>query len=326
MNIQLVKHTIRSARPFDSIRSGSFIFFRVKSAKGKGLYSVMLNGKTVEVKSSFTLVPGEKYRAEIIKSSGTIELRLVQNTDILDKMLKTLSLELTGTDRDIAEALVKSGVPISLATIKTVKNSLKMLKKRDKTTIRLISLMLEKGLPTDEASVREFIAFYHDFTGEGNRDNTSENRSKGEGESNGSFKAYALREDSNRTLLKYFNHKKGNFQNWLLIPFQYTSGSEYRGILRINLDGAQKMQRFTMDVRGKSSWQFLYEKPDNKPVISVYSENKTGSHRLENKLAQLKEKLHKKGIKIDDIKSEAVPFEAFPSEGGGIPEGVNTVV
>lgn len=326
MNIELVKHTISSARPFDSIRSGSFIFFRVKSSKGKGLYSVMLDGKTFDVKSSFLLVPGEKYRAEIIKSSGLIELRLVQNTDILDKMLKTLSLELTGIDRDIAEAFVKIGVPISLANIKTVKNILKVLKKRDKNTIRLISLLLDKGLPTDEASVREFISFCDEFTGEGDRNNASESRSEEEGYTKGSFKAYALREDSNRTLLKYFNHKKGNFENWLLIPFRYTSGSEYSGILRINLDGAKKMQRFTIDVHGKNSWKFLYEKPDNKPVIRVHSEKKTDSHRLGNKLAQLKEKLHKKGIKIDDIKSEAIPFEAFPSDGGGIPKGVNTVV
>ncbi len=326
MNIELVKHTFSTARPFNSIRSGSFIFFRVKSVKGKGLFTVLLNGKTIDVKSSFALVPGEKYKARILKYNSRIELKLEQNTDVLDKMLKNLSLELTGIDREIAEALVKSSVPLNLSNIKIVKNLLKVLKKKDKNTLRLISLMMEKGLPVDEASVHEFVTFYNEFTGERNGNRNYNSRSEEEDDPKDSFKTYALRKDSSRTLLKYFNHRKGKFGDWLLIPFKYRAGSEYSGILRINLDGAKKMQRFTMDVHGKSSWQFSYEKPDNNPVMKVYTEIKADSHTLENKLAKLKEKLHKKGIKIDDIKSEAVPFEAFPSEGGGIPEGVDTVV
>lgn len=218
MNVEIVQRSFRSARPFESIRSGSFILFTVKKAKGKGLYAVLLNGKEVDVKSSTALTPGKRYRAVLIKHSTGIELKLDTKGSPVENALEKMSLSTLGTDRDIAESIIKSSLALNYSNYKVIKDALKYLKKKDKNRIRLLAMMLEKEIPLNSMTVGELFRLCYGY--EKNRENREEfPDTDNKRDLEESIKNYILRNDGSMDLLKYFNHKRDGMITGLLFPF-----------------------------------------------------------------------------------------------------------
>ncbi len=323
MNISIVHIQGNTARSLTSVRSGSFVFFTVKENKGHDLFTVSLNGRIIQVRSTKALISGMRYKAEFIKLGNKIELRIIEPQTFASKVLKNLSLPFSNEMRDIITALINSGNNINMKTVSALKKGMKHIDKKDSAILRLLAVMMDKRIPLTKDTVTAvygFAGFQDENTGNNKGKHNSQNESKNENEvlqavSEESLRKYVLREDTKDTLLKYFNHRRGERDNWIIIPLKYRTDKEYSGTLKINMDSNNRLLGFNLSVQDRAYWEFMLKKESNELKMSIFSSDGSPGKKINPLISNLREKLHKKGIRIDDIKRDSSLSDGFNSSG-----------
>jgi len=334
MNISIVHVQKKHAVSLRSLRSGSFVSFTVKENKGSGVYTVVLNSMLFQVQSKKKLIPGQQYQAVLLKLLHKIELKILSNKTLSSKVLDDLSLPVTKEMNMIVTALMKSGIPINSATIGIMQKGSTYIDKKNKVLYRILAFMLEKQIPITKDSI---LSLYGLFTfSEGNSERGAEQRNRKDNDNkkeknqneaiDSTLKNYILRDDGKDSLLKYFNHRKGQINNSTIIPLKYHTDTDHSGVLTVTHDRLNKLLGFTLKLQDRASWKFVLSREQEGYRMEVFSDNIYNKQRLLPLFKELKEKLHKKGIKIDDIISSNGFSDNFFGESDIDYKSINKVV
>ncbi len=301
-----------TAGAFSSLRSGSFVSFTVKESNGKGFFTVILNGRILQVQSKSFLFPGRHYRAEFIKFPGKIELRILEQKQLTAKVMETFSLPKTDEMKLILSALMNTGLAFTPSSIVALQRGSKHIRKKDSALFRLLAIMLDKNIPLTATNVESLYGYLSEHQNKReNRDREKDEDHKTTDSKNFILKKYILRDDKNDTLLKFFNHSKGNHQNWLIIPLKYQTGDEHTGLLKIKLDVHNNLLGFQLTLNDTDPWKFILRKEPRGYKLQTFSPIDTRNRSVASMFFQLKEKLHKKGIKTDDIRNNGSLSDGF---------------
>lgn len=311
MNISIVHVQKKHAVSLHSFRSGSFVSFTVKENKGNGVYTVVLNNMLLQVQSKKKLNPGQQYRAVLLKLLGKIELKILANKTLSSKVLNDLSLPVTKEMNMIVTALMRSGIPVNSATIGLMQKGSTYINKKNKALYRLLAFMIEKQIPITKDSILSLYGLFNFSEGNSergaeqrNKKNNDNKKGKNQNEAiDSTLKNYILRDDGKDSLLKYFNHRKGQRNNSIIIPLKYHTDTDHSGVLTVKHDMLNNLLGFTLQLQDRASWKFVLSKEQEGYRMEVFSDNIYKKQRLLPLFKELKEKLHNKGIKIDDIKS-----------------------
>ncbi len=301
-----------TAGAFSSLRSGSFVSFTVKENTGTGIFTVLLNGRILQVQSKTFLTPGRRYRAEFIKFPDKIELRILQQQQLTARVMETFSLPKTDEMKQILSALMNTGLAVTPPMITALQRGSRHVRKKDSALFRLLAVMLDKNLPLTAATVESLYGYFPDQQDKNdNHGSEKDEDHQTSGSENSILKKYILREDTNDTLLKFFNHSKGNHQNWLIIPLKYKTDAVHTGLLKIKLDIHNKLLGFHLTLNDTVPWEFILERENLEYKIKIFSPIDIKKRNAASMFFELKEKLHKKGIKTDDISSNGSLSDGF---------------
>ncbi len=333
MTIDTVHIQSKNARSLSFLRSGSFVSFTVRERKGKGVFLVLLNGKMLQVHSKDPLVSGRQYRAEIFKRAGIIELHVQKQQPLVDKVLESLSLPQT-TEMELAvTALMKTGLSVNTSMIHLLRRGADHVKKKDASLFRLLAVMMDKNIPLTKDAVLSLYGFTGnngDHQGRQYRrkkkDPPKSEVSMAKDVSSSTLKKYIMRDDREDTLLKYFNHRKGRNGNWFIIPITYRTDTEHAGVLKVHIDSSNTVQGFNLMLRDSHLWEFVFQKEGEGYRLHTFSPVDTGKREMMALFSDLREKLHKKGIKTDDISSSSGFSDGFLDTENATVRGVNHIV
>ncbi len=334
MNISTVHIQTKHAGSLHSFRSGSFVSFTVKENKGSGVYTIVLNSMLFQVQSKKKLIPGQQYQAVLLKLLHKIELKILGNKTLSSKVLGDLSLPVTKEMNMIVTALMRSGIPINSATIGIMQKGSTYINKKNKALYRILTFMIEKQIPITKDSI---LSLYGLFTfGEDNSERGAEHRNRKNNDNkkeknqnemmDSTLKNYILRDDGKNSLLKYFNHRKGQRKNSVIIPLKYHTDTDHSGVLTVTHDARNNLSGFTLQLHDRASWKFVLSREQKGYRMEVFSDNIYKKQRLLPLYKELKEKLHKKGIKIDDIISSNSFSDDFFGESDIDYKSINEVV
>ncbi len=306
-----------NARSLKSLRSGSFLLFRVVRSKGNGTYSVILKGKMFDVKSKIPLKSGSEYRARVVRTGGGIRFRIIDDLAFEDKVLKNLSFSDTELVREISRSLINVGLAVNDSNVKAVRRGLSLSGKKDSFIVKLLSVMLDKDIPLTEETILPLSEYSGGYRNSGRNGGRGKGGSRDSGrdsrnllDDNGSgLKDYVLRGDDDRSFIKYFNHRRGRHGNWYIIPIMYDN--DMAGVLRLNTGSGSSLEGLSISFYGKSHWEISASRTGDAYGMRVYTDASIPERLLSDKLDELKEKLHKKGMEIDDIKREGSPSGGF---------------
>jgi len=196
--------------------------------------------------------------------------------------------------------------------------------------VKLLAVMLDKDIPFTEETILPLSGYSGGYrnpgrngdSGEGGKGNSRDDRNVFD-EDGSELKSYILRGDDDKSFIKYFNHRKGRHGNWYIIPIMYDN--DKAGVLRLNTGPGPggSLEGLSISFYGKSHWEISASRTGDTYSMRVYTDHLPSERLLSDKLAELKEKLHKKGMEIDDIKREESPsggFGKFFDSGKGVDE------
>jgi len=313
-----VQLDIVNARSLKSLRSGSFLLFRVVRSKGNGTYSVILKGEMFDVKSKIPLKSGSKYRARVVRTGGGIRFRILDDLTFEDKVLKNHSYSDPDLVREISRSLINTGLAATESNVKAVSKGLSLSGKKDSFLVKLLAVMLDKDIPLTEETILPLTGYSGDYRNSGRDGDREKDDSRNNGENrkildeDGSeLKSYILRGDDDKSFIKYFNHRRGRHGNWFIIPIVYNN--DKAGVLRLNTGPGPggSLEGLSISFYGKSHWEISAFRTGGSYSMKVYTNHLSPERLMKDKLVELKEKLRKKGMEIDDIKREESPSGGF---------------
>lgn len=297
----------------DTLRSGTFVVFTVKKKLDSNLYQISLSGKQMSVSSSKTLKEGSKLRAQVTWLGNRLQLNVsLKNEPIIDLLMRS-NIIIKNETQMIAEGLIRSGMPLLSGYFEKIQQSLRKHKKPDDRLVKILLLLIDKGIPLNDKNISEIFRF-----SSGHKQNHSSDWKKNE-KTKKDIKPEDIKEDIEKQikktglgndLLKYFNHRIAKHGNWLIIPLNYSFTRKGTGVLKLHLDEHYSVINLVLSLNDGRVWEFSLVKDKNLSKMKVQgptdiSWEDTASFR------KLKEKLYNKGIQIDDINKEPFVTDGF---------------
>jgi hypothetical protein len=307
---------IRNSGLQNVLKSGSSVFFFVKKQINSNKYTIVLNGKSINVKSSSELVEGSRQNAKVLwtKSGLTLKIFDKKNSSV-ERRTDTYSL-LGNTGKMITNALIRSNMPLNPEYIEKILTILKKTKKTDSKYLKTIILLIDKGIPVTEKNINEIMLYSNHFRDNflnEKKDSAKRKASKdnaGIDEIKEDIKKQINSTDTGNELLKYFNHKIAKHDNWIIIPVKYSFKRDGVGVLKLQLDEKYKILNLVLSLNDSFEWDFSLKRVQNDFGMEV-----SGSSEFDWEKSlpfrKLKEKLHKIGIRIDDINNEISETDGF---------------
>jgi hypothetical protein len=194
-----------------------------------------------------------------------------------------------------------------------IQQSLRKHKKPDDRLVKILLLLIDKGIPLNDKNISEIFSFSNSY-----KQNHSSDWKKSS-ETTKDLKPKDIKEDIKNQikktdlgneLLKYFNHRIAKHGNWLIIPLSYSFTRKGTGVLKLRLDEHYNVTNLVLSLNDGKVWEFSLVKEKNPSSIKVQGPNDilwedTVSFR------KLKEKLYNKGIQFDDINKEPFVTDGF---------------
>ena len=288
----------------DKLKSGSFVVFTVGKKIDTNLFRIALYGKTMSVRSTKFLTEGSRMRARVSWVENRLQLNVSgKESDSLTDLLLRSSITIKSETRMIAEALIRSGMPLLPEYFEKIQGNLKKYKNADEKLVKILLLLIDKGIPLNGQNITEILSF-----SDRHEKKHSESREKGEKaktdkkieEIKADIKKQIKHTDSGNELLKYFNHKIALHDNWLIIPLNYSFKRKGMGVLKLRMDEKFFVTNLVLTLSDGRDWEFNLVKNKNSGNMKVWG---PGDLHWENTAAfrKLKEKLHNIGIQFDDI-------------------------
>jgi len=332
-SLVIPQSVLTQAGLYPMVRSGLFVSFEVLDTDGKGKWTILLEGKRLQVSSDVILEKGRRYGASLHVSNGQVRLKLdalSRSGSVTDMFNNAAGSKLS---MDVVRILTAAALPLRGALVDEVVSLLRRFQS-DRFGIRLISLLLGKDIDPGAGNAYHTLLPLFDFGGDGGQEKRRQHRRRRER----AFSPELLKEvitDSCKegSLLTLFNQLKGRGDDhWMLFPLpELREGKDnLSGVLRIRFKGmppAVNFSRAVLDLRLCEAERFFFivEPADGSLRLSaLLPEDRLNrlDHRL---LADFQKKLDNLGIRFDDIKSmEGFDGCDFPDEKG--PRGFDALV
>jgi hypothetical protein len=296
-----------------TLKSGSRVVFSVINKSDTNMYKILLLGKFLTVKSTNKLKVGSKVKAEVLRTKSGLQLKVL-NKSISD----VTSVEKTSNTKQflIAEALIRSNMPLDPSYFNKLLPLLGKYKKSDQKYLRILLLLIDKGIPLNEENIKEILEFSNtDNFGKRNSDKNKKNNTKNSIEKNTDsikedLKKQILNTDTENGLLKYFNHAIAIHDNWLIIPLNYSFIRPGEGLLKLRLNENLQVTNMVLNLSDGNNWEFNLEKFDSEGKMKVWGPENSPWEKTD-VFIKLKEKLYNMGIVFDDINKEKPVTDGF---------------
>lgn len=298
----------------DKLRSGSFVIFTVRKKIGADLYRILLAGRSMSVRSSKVLIEGSRIRAQVSWIENRLQLKVSsEESDPLTNLLNRSNIILNNETRMIAEGLIRAGMPLHPEYFDKIQLILKKYQNADVRFVRILLLLIDKGIPLTEQNITEILRFSerHEekHSKSGKKDEKAKKNKKIE-EIKADLKKQIKYTDSGNELLKYFNHKIARHDNWIIIPLNYSFTRKGKGLLKLRLDKNFGITNLVLTLSDGRDWEFSLIKTKNAGRMKVWGPSKLS---WEDTVAfrKLKEKLYNIDILFDDINKESPATDGF---------------
>ena len=142
----------------NKLRSGSFVIFTVRKKIDADLYRILLAGRSMSVRSSEVLIEGSRMRAQVSWIKNRLQLKVSsEERDPLANLLNRSNIIIKNESRMIAEGLIRACMPLHPEYFEKIQVVLKKYKKSDDRLIRILLLLIDKGIPLTEKNITEIL-------------------------------------------------------------------------------------------------------------------------------------------------------------------------
>ena len=314
----------------NTLKSGAFVVFTVNKKISSNIYQISILGKYVNVKSSKILHPGSKIHAQTFWLKNRLQLKVLDDGKILNSNINNEDRYTDPGKKIISESLVRTYMPLDPAYFEKILSVLRNNKKIDHKLVKILLLMIDKGIPLSDTNIDEILSFSGNFSS----NNAENQKRKNQSKQTGKFDKETIKEniknqikkiDSGNELLKYFNHSIGKHDNWLIIPLSFDYVRTGHGILKLRLNDNFLITNLVLTLGDGNTWDFNLTKSQNRGNMRISGPNKKLWEKSPSFL-KLKEKLYNKGIIIDDINSDSNLTDGFTNISSGKLDSINFIV
>ena len=317
-----------TARAQTALRQGDTVDLHVIKRLDAGKWAVGIGGRVYPALSGLALEPGATLKARVSLAMGKVTLTISEVVqDVVVAALQRLGVPATGIELAIARALARSGLPIQEQTIQKIRQLLAREGTDARTGARAAATLVDKGidLGSDAArSILPVLAF-------GQKGGGDPRRYKGRPlpetpEAVRDFiSTLAADPDDSPSALQAYNHIRGRSENWVVIPFVFTTeGKTLAGTLKILYDPFRSAARaMTLCTPGIS---FHLPLQGTRRSLSVFCDSAAMTREARGALDSLRSKFHNMGLEVDDTIKEGDGFDGFsPAAEGETLPSVDTV-
>ncbi len=221
------------------IKSGDTLSLKMVRSLGSGTWQASLKGKLLTVTTGgLSFKPGAVITVRALWDGDRLVLKM--KGDVPDLPMET-GLPADATTRNIIDAFIRSSMHLSPVKLQELYQFLKKHNISDRKSIRLIAIMMDKGLPLEKSMVDVMVSA---IQGERNRKRQNEENQEGEQqeerERDIQENAEIVQTDQDPIAydtLRLFNHIRGSHDNWIIIPVLVEHDTiTIKGSLRCRLD------------------------------------------------------------------------------------------
>ncbi len=309
----------------DTLKSGSFVSFTVNEKLDTNTYKILLLGKYINVKSAKNIKQGSVLKAQIIWDKNTLQLKVLDNKSITAD-LPVNEIDLSKFKKQIiAEEIINSNMPLNSFYFKTLEPVLRKNKKTDHKLVKILLLLIDKGIPVNDSNIKEMSNFSSYFK-DGNPGNKKKDKKNITIEGiKEDIKKQIKNTDTGNDLLKFFNHSIAKHDNWIIIPFNFSFSRLVQGILKIRLNNSYVITNLVLTLNDGNDWEFSLVKNTRGGGIKVSGPGGLPWGQSKS-FTKLKEKLYNMGIIIDDINREWTLIDGFTETKSGKLKKIDFVV
>jgi len=313
------------AKPGLPLQTGEYVSLKVIKRVMSNKWVLGLKGQVLAARSEIELVPGETIRAQVSRVGRQIFFKINSKPENrLETFIAQSGLALDAVSKQIVMAMLRSGLTLDPAMIQRIRELVIRHKGRGNRLARIIAMIFDKNLEGDSSAFDGFIELL-DFGEEGNRERgqgREQRQRRSKKEPPGSDELVQLLKErvnakpgAQYNLLQLFNHSKSNNDNWLIIPYNFETGSSHlSGTLRLLYDHYVKVTRrivlIVNDDEG-SRWSFLLRVRGGKSRLNLFCNREKLRRVGNNNLAGLQAKLQNLGVEVDDTIGEDGAFDGF---------------
>lgn len=319
------------AKPGLPLQAGEYVSLKVIKRIMGNKWALGLKGQVLAARSEIELIPGETIRAQVSRVGRQIFFKINSKPENrLETFIAQSGLALDAVSKQIVAAMLRSGLALDPAMIQRIREFLVRHKGRGNRLARIITMIFDKNLEGDSPAFAGLIELL-EFGEEGSEkrgQGREQRQRRSKKESPGSDKLVRLLKErvnakagAQYNLLQLFNHFKANNDNWLIIPYNFETGSSrLSGTLRLLYDPYGKVtRRIVLIVNDDEGirWSFLLQIRGGKSRLHLFCNREKHRRAGNNNLAGLQAKLQNLGVEVDDTIGEDGVFDGFslPWEG-----------
>jgi len=302
-----------------SVKSGDTVTLNVLKQLAEGKWAVSIKGKVIPARSEVDLLPGQKLKAQILRSGDRLILKVLHDdTRPVRQLLSKLGVPQDSISESIVSALVKSDLRVTQENIVTIRKMMKRINKEDPKMSRMLAILIGKNIDISGSGIDELLRLLDYGSSHGNKDH--EKKREEEPETDEDKKKW-LKKITRKTtgnpdsLLQVFNNLNGKNNNWIVIPFAFQDHDEvYEGTIRVLFNpDTRKTEKLVLCITLPDDERFSFFMQPGADGVSVrmFAPDSRRSAHLEKKLHELRIKLQNKGAKFDDIVYNEEEFDGF---------------
>ncbi|MCD6123322.1 MAG: hypothetical protein J7K04_15930 [Spirochaetales bacterium] len=311
------------------LRPGDYISLKVVKNIFHNKWAVSIGGRLLTAYSDIDLIPGQIIKAKVLLEENRLILKITnKNIDTVNVLLEKYGINSDSLTRSIVLSLMRTGLAVREEYIIAIKSLIKNSKKAETKLIRLLAIMLDKGIIIKHLDMERILPLIYENSQYKN--SQSDRREKGEKRKKEQRRAKRTEElkkyifsrlnavsDSENNLLQIFNQIKATHDNWLITPFRIKDGKEtLSGSIRIQYDYFQKtVNRIVIQCSFNSvNLSFYLRNVQGGYSLSVFCNEQNYTDLIKRELPKLSIKLQNLRVKIDDTILEDTFFDGFSLE------------
>ena len=284
-------------------------------------WAVSIAGKLLTAYSEIELIPGKIVRARVLIEGNRLILKIApKNMDPVNVLLEKYGVESDDVTRNIIISFLKTGLGVKAENIAFIKTLIKNSKKTSTKLIRLLSIILDKGITLKHLDMEKITPLIF----EDSPDNRKEREKKKRQGSNRekypeNLKGYIRSRinavtDDRTDLLQIFNHIKAKHDNWFITPFRIEKEqSLLSGTIRIQFDYFKKTVNIVVIQCSFNNvnFSFILKNQQHNYSLSILCNSCGYAKFIKKELPKLGIKLQNLSVKIDDNILDDKYFDGF---------------
>jgi len=312
-----------SLRPGLRLKPGETVVLTVIKQLDAGKWAVGIGGRVYPAYSNLLLEPGSVLKARVSSSAGRLLLSVTTELqDPLQAALVRQGIPSGTTAQVIARALILSGLAVRAETIDQVRMLVSRLKLPPQKAARLASVVINKRIGLSGQGIDALLGMLS--FGERGGGDPRRYRGKPLPETGKAVKEFvaglAVPGPEAQDAVCVFNHRRGQAQTWVVVPFVFDAEPErLAGTIKILFDPfLARPLRLVLTAEGMSF--FLSLEGKNKK-LSIFCDDSSILAAAKRGLDRLQAKFHNMGMEVDDTINGGDAFDGFSpvAEGAALP-------